>query len=116
MIIQTAERYFKGFSSAQGMFSILNHTIVIMSTQSFPPHETLPVNEKLLASERNLRIVVPFLKNLTIYLVYGPRRPIRINVQGDLVSVFRWGGKSTQSTVLLVATREKSLTFEGNLC
>jgi hypothetical protein len=74
LIIQTAERYFKGFSSAQGMFSILNHTIVIMSTQSFPPHETLPVNEKSLASERSLRIVVPFSKSLTIYLVYGAEK------------------------------------------
>jgi hypothetical protein len=57
-----------------GMISILNHTIVIMSTQSFPPHETLPVNEKSLASERSLRIVVPFSKNLTIYLVYGAEK------------------------------------------
>jgi len=64
----------KWFSSPQGRFPSFNHTTVIVSTQSFPPHGTLPVNEKLLASERNLRIVVPFLKNLTIYLVYGAEK------------------------------------------
>jgi hypothetical protein len=64
----------KWFSSAQGRFPSFSHTTVIMSTQSFPPHESLPVNEKLLASERNLRIGVPFSKNLTIYLVYGAEK------------------------------------------
>jgi hypothetical protein len=48
----------------------------------------------------------------------GPIRPIRINVQGDLDSVFRWGGRGEEYSIGGAAAGHEGevADIEGSLC